>query len=254
MAGPISARPYEWAEVPWAQGRVLTRGAVNGLPVLTWGGADRGQLATTRQLRDLGLRPGGAEPVAVLVFGHRQPGRREVEHARLYRIAEAAPKRTATPAQRAAIDRALAARRTCRRCHQEQDYYLSTVSRMCGPCSDATGFWDHKTGEHDLHPGAEKDAPAVEPDEHTALAIPAQREAEPAAERQPAERQPTTSRSIEPGDPEADESLEQARHAVMRLRTAAAARALEDTHPTRRPGSAGQAGDLDTATGWGQSA
>jgi hypothetical protein len=142
----IRTRPYEWQQVPWTDGQVLTRGSVDGLPALTWGRADQAQLATARQLRELGLRPAGQQPVAVLVFGHRQPGRRPVEYTSLYRIADAEPKRVASPAQRDAIEKALAARRTCQRCGQEQDYYLSTVSRMCGPCSDATGFWDGRTG------------------------------------------------------------------------------------------------------------
>jgi hypothetical protein len=91
----------------------------------------------------------------VLVFGHRQPGRRPIEYSSLYRLADAAPKRSATPAQRKAIERALAARRTCQQCGAEQDYYLSTVSRMCGPCSDATGFWDdHHDTESEWGPGA----------------------------------------------------------------------------------------------------
>jgi hypothetical protein len=142
----IRARPYEWQQVPWTDGQMMTRGSVDGLPALTWGRADRAQLATARQLRELGLRPAGQQPVAVLVFGHRQSGRRPVEYTSLYRIADAEPKRVASPAQRDAIDKALAARRTCQRCDQEQDYYLSTVSRMCGPCSDATGFWDDRAG------------------------------------------------------------------------------------------------------------
>jgi hypothetical protein len=142
----IRTRPYEWQQVPWTDGQVLTRGSVDGLPALTWGRADRAQLATARQLRELGLRPAGQQPVAVLVFGHRQPGRRPIEYTSLYRIADAEPKRVASPAQRDAIEKALAARRTCQRCGHEQGYYLSTVSRMCGPCSDATGYWDDRAG------------------------------------------------------------------------------------------------------------
>ncbi|MQA13472.1 MAG: hypothetical protein GEV09_04650 [Pseudonocardiaceae bacterium] len=165
MSERIRTRPYVWQPVSWAEGRVLTRGSVDGLPALSWGRAGRGELATARQLRGLGLRPAGAEPVAVLVFGHRQPGRRPVEYTSLYRIADAAPKRTATAAQQAAIDKALTARRTCQDCGQEQDYYLSTVERRCGPCSDATGFWDDYDGraaEHDDHDdGAEHDDGAV---------------------------------------------------------------------------------------------
>jgi hypothetical protein len=91
---------YEWRDVPWAEGTVLTRGRVDGLPVLQWGWAPREVLATVRQLRERGLRPGGADPVALLLFGHRKPARR-IELACLYLIAEAKPKRTATAAQRA---------------------------------------------------------------------------------------------------------------------------------------------------------
>ncbi|MPZ67345.1 MAG: hypothetical protein GEU83_18195 [Pseudonocardiaceae bacterium] len=154
----ISRRPYVWQTVPWSDGQILTRGSVDGLPALTWGRADREALATARQLRELGLRPAGADPVAVLVFGHRREGRRPVEYASLYRIDEAAPKRTATPAQREAIERALGARRTCQRCGQQQDYYLSTRSRMCGPCSEATGVWDDQAAAVDDDWRAEHDA------------------------------------------------------------------------------------------------
>jgi len=103
--------------------------------------ATDGHMATRRQLRTMGLRPGGQGPVAVLLFAHRQPNRRRVEHAWLYLTATARPKRTATPAQRTAITRALAARRTCRRCAREQGYYLSTISQLCRGCEDSTDFW-----------------------------------------------------------------------------------------------------------------
>ncbi len=154
----IRSRPYVWQPVSWSDQRVMTRGSVDGLPALTWGRADRAELATARQLRELGLRAAGAAPVAVLVFGHRQPGRRPVEHTSLYRIADAAPKRTATPAQREAIDKALAARRTCRDCGEEQDYYLPTASRSCGPCSDATAYWDDHNEQAAEHDHANADA------------------------------------------------------------------------------------------------
>ncbi|MFD0492556.1 hypothetical protein ACFQ0O_41925 [Saccharopolyspora spinosporotrichia] len=65
-------------------------------------------MATRRQLREMSLRPGGADPVALLRFRHRQPYRRE-ELAELFRIELAKPKRTATlPARgdRAGTDRA----------------------------------------------------------------------------------------------------------------------------------------------------
>lgn len=151
MSERVRSRPYVWQPVPWTEGQVLTRGSVDGLPALTWGRADRSELATVRQLRDLGLRPAGAEPVAVLVFGHRAPDgpRPAIEYASLYRISEAAPKRTATEAQRAAIDKALTARRTCRDYGVEQDYYLPTSERRCWPCAEAAEARDHHDDAQD---------------------------------------------------------------------------------------------------------
>ena len=134
--------------VSWSDSGLVTRGTVEGLPALSWGWAARDKLATRRQLRALGLRPGGQEPVAVLMFQHAKPNRRRIEYARLYLIERAVPKREATPAQRAAIAKALTARRTCTQCGQVQDYYLSTISRMCGPCADRTDFWRHRAAEH----------------------------------------------------------------------------------------------------------
>lgn len=129
-------------------GVVMTRGTHDGYPVLTWGWADRRVLATVRQLRARGLRPGGQDAVAVLLFQHHRPARR-TDFARLYLIDRALPKRTATPAQREAIARALRVRRTCTGpCGQLQDHYLSTISRMCGACETATDFWPRYAAEH----------------------------------------------------------------------------------------------------------
>lgn len=101
--------PWVWVEsVPWATGTVLTRGTYDGLPLLTWGRAPRNTLATRRQLRARGLRPGGADPVAVLYVRHRASGRRNF--ANLYLIATAKPVRPMTPARRAALDKANRAR------------------------------------------------------------------------------------------------------------------------------------------------
>lgn len=97
--------PWVWMDsVPWAVGAVLTRGTVDGLPLLTWGRAPRGKLATRRQLRALGLRPGGADPVAVLFVRHRASGRRNF--ASLYLIESAKPVRPMTPARQSALDKA----------------------------------------------------------------------------------------------------------------------------------------------------
>ncbi|MET7966820.1 RRQRL motif-containing zinc-binding protein [Micromonospora sp. NPDC005305] len=89
-----------------------------------------GGLATRRQLRAAGLRPGGHDPVAQILW------RRGKRVAYLYRLDLAAPKRTATPAQREAIAKALRARRTCRHCGVVRPYY---IPRRTGSCLDCTG-------------------------------------------------------------------------------------------------------------------
>ncbi|MBV7674316.1 hypothetical protein STHAL_33255 [Streptomyces halstedii] len=77
------------------------------LPVYRWKQAGRAQLATRRQLREMGLRPGGAEPVARIEC---RGGKR---WAWLYRIDLAKPKFAMTLAKEAALDKAMAARQTC---------------------------------------------------------------------------------------------------------------------------------------------
>lgn len=143
----LRKRPCSWVRYPWCAESLLVRGTVDGLPALGWGSANPRVLATRRQLRAQGLRPGG-DPVAVLEFGHQRPNRRRLEHANLYLIAQALPKRIPTPAQEAAIGKALAARRTCRKCGQVQGHYLSTVSRLCVPCEEATDFWRDRATDH----------------------------------------------------------------------------------------------------------
>ncbi|MFK0016194.1 RRQRL motif-containing zinc-binding protein [Streptomyces sp. NPDC091027] len=77
------------------------------LPVFRWKQAGRKELATRRQLREMGLRPGGAEPVARIEC---RGGKR---WAWLYRIDLAKPKFPMTLAKEAALDKAMAARQTC---------------------------------------------------------------------------------------------------------------------------------------------
>ncbi|MEU3341845.1 RRQRL motif-containing zinc-binding protein [Streptomyces sp. NPDC006668] len=112
-----------------APGAVAVRAAVRGKGPIPAGG-----LATRRQLRALGLSPGGHEPVARLLC--RGPNR----WAWLYRIDLAVPKRTPTLAQEMALDRAMAARQTCpgpcgRRYHHCLP--LKTLG-MCLECYDGT--------------------------------------------------------------------------------------------------------------------
>ncbi|MGW4027676.1 RRQRL motif-containing zinc-binding protein [Streptomyces sp. NPDC005009] len=77
------------------------------LPVFRWKQAGRANLATRRQLREMGLRPGGQEPVARIEC---RGGKR---FAWLYRIDLAKPKLPMTLAKEAALDKAMAARQTC---------------------------------------------------------------------------------------------------------------------------------------------
>ncbi|MFF9818948.1 RRQRL motif-containing zinc-binding protein [Streptomyces sp. NPDC014006] len=68
------------------------------LPVFRWKQAGHANLATRRQLRDMGLRPGGQEPVARIEC---RGGRR---FAWLYRIDLSKPKLPMTLAKEAALD------------------------------------------------------------------------------------------------------------------------------------------------------
>jgi hypothetical protein len=99
-----------------------------GIPAYPFHWAPR-HLYTIRQLRAKGLRPGGQAPIAQILW------RRGLRVAYLYRADLALPKRRATPAQLAAIAKALRARRTCPACGTEKPY---CIPRSLGECSDCT--------------------------------------------------------------------------------------------------------------------
>ncbi len=101
-----------------------------GFPTFPYHSAPAG-LATRRQLRADGLRPAGQPIIAQILWRHRTATR----VAYLYRRDLAVPKRTATAAQLRAVQRALAARRTCPDCGQLRDYY---IPRRTGACLDCT--------------------------------------------------------------------------------------------------------------------
>ncbi|MFI9112749.1 RRQRL motif-containing zinc-binding protein [Streptomyces venezuelae] len=103
------------------------------LPVYRWRLAPEG-LATFRQLRALGLRPGGQPVVAQL---ERPRRRRGPLVAFLYRIDLALPVRPMTPARWAALAKANAARRICPQCGRDAGYRLPSSLGMCVPCVDA---------------------------------------------------------------------------------------------------------------------
>ena len=111
---------------------VMCRGLQDNLPVFGWGEAPS-FLMTRSQLREAGFRPNGQDPLALLVFRHHRPYRRE-EVAELFSVELAAPRRTPTPAQLQALQNAMRARRVCVVCTVEQDYCVPTSTRQCWAC------------------------------------------------------------------------------------------------------------------------
>ncbi|WP_285686736.1 RRQRL motif-containing zinc-binding protein [Actinoplanes sp. NBRC 103695] len=99
-----------------------------GLPTYPFKLAPDGY-ATRRQLQARSLRPGGQSVAAQLIW---RQGKRV---AFLYRIDLALPKRTATAAQLAALDKANRAKRVCPACHQPKPYQ---IPRRTGACLDCT--------------------------------------------------------------------------------------------------------------------
>ncbi|MFJ4328273.1 RRQRL motif-containing zinc-binding protein [Streptomyces tricolor] len=105
---------------------------MGALPVYPWRLAPDG-LATLRQLRAAGLRPGGQDVVAQIERPRRR-GRPPLV-AYLYRIDQARPVRPMTPAKRAALAKANAARRTCPACRRDAGYVIPAALGMCTPCA-----------------------------------------------------------------------------------------------------------------------
>ncbi|MFE7583105.1 RRQRL motif-containing zinc-binding protein [Streptomyces gardneri] len=101
------------------------------LPVYRWRLAPEG-LATRRQLRAMGLRPGGQDVAAEL---ERPRRRREPLVAYLYRIDLARPVRPMTPARWAALAAANAAQQVCPECGRDAGYRIPTSLGMCTPCA-----------------------------------------------------------------------------------------------------------------------
>ncbi|MEU6530487.1 RRQRL motif-containing zinc-binding protein [Streptomyces sp. NPDC046928] len=101
------------------------------LPVYRWRLAPVGY-ATRRQLRALGLRPGGQDVAAQL---ERPRRRRGPLVAYLYRVDRAKPVRPMTPARWAALARANAARRTCPACQRDAGYVIPPSLGMCSACA-----------------------------------------------------------------------------------------------------------------------
>ncbi|MCX5394205.1 RRQRL motif-containing zinc-binding protein [Streptomyces sp. NBC_00094] len=101
------------------------------IPVYRWRLAPEG-LATFRQLRARGLRPGGQPVVAQL---ERPRRRRGPLVAFLYRIDLARPVRPMTEARWAALAKANAARQVCPECGRDAGYRIPTSLGMCTSCA-----------------------------------------------------------------------------------------------------------------------
>jgi len=102
-----------------------------GLPVYPWRLAPEG-LATRRQLRAEGLRPGGQDVAAQL---ERRRRNRPPLVAYLYQLEHALPVRPMTPAKWAALAKANAARRICPECGTDAGYCIPTSLGMCTTCA-----------------------------------------------------------------------------------------------------------------------
>jgi hypothetical protein len=105
-------------------------GARYGVPTYPWRLAPDG-LATRRQLRARGLRPGG-QPVAAQIL---RPRRRGPLVAYLYRLDKALPVRPMTEAKRRALQCAMRARRTCPQCRRDAGYVIPASLGACVPCT-----------------------------------------------------------------------------------------------------------------------
>jgi hypothetical protein len=114
-----TVEPYGWCDTAWVEA---------GLPTFFWTRAPAG-LLTRRQLREIDMAPGGQPPVAAI---RRRPGGRLVAY--LYRLDRAAERRRPTPAQLAAVAKALAARRVCPTCNVDQGFCLPRSLGQCWPC------------------------------------------------------------------------------------------------------------------------
>ncbi|MFI0769799.1 RRQRL motif-containing zinc-binding protein [Streptomyces sp. NPDC021218] len=107
-------------------------GARWGIPTYPWRYAPDDGLATRRQLRARGLRPGGQPIAAQVMRVNRRTG--EVRVAYLYRVDRAKPVRPMTSRKWGALALAMLARRTCPRCQLDVGYCIPRSRGICGAC------------------------------------------------------------------------------------------------------------------------
>ncbi|GGX35104.1 RRQRL motif-containing zinc-binding protein [Streptomyces chartreusis] len=106
-------------------------GARYGVPTYPWRLAPDG-LATRRQLRAEGLRPGGQPIAAQVMRMNRRTGTERVAY--LYRIDRALPVRSMTSRKWGALALAMLARRTCPACRLDVGYCIPRSHGICGMC------------------------------------------------------------------------------------------------------------------------
>ncbi len=157
--------PWVLTTVAWSSDTEFTRGTWHGKPLLSHGIADRTVLATRRQLRAMGKRPGGQDPVAFLYFRCRKASK--LVFADLYLIDKAKPVRPMTPARWAAHRKMMAARRTCRECGDLGWAELPKEHRTCEACLYTAGL-DPDSYLHDFLIGT----PTLTATEHAELSTP----------------------------------------------------------------------------------
>jgi hypothetical protein len=112
----------------------LAKGSTDTWPIYRYGWAPP-HLKTRRQLRAMGLCPGGHRPVAEIRWQKPRPGRPiEQRVAYLYDSTLARPKRVPSPGQLAALAKCMAVRSTCPKCGQVKDYCISHALGCCNTC------------------------------------------------------------------------------------------------------------------------
>ncbi|MFE4059866.1 RRQRL motif-containing zinc-binding protein [Streptomyces sp. NPDC059096] len=104
-----------------------------GIPTFPFRLAPTG-LATRRQLRARGLRPGGQAVAAQILWNSRRC-RTGVRAAYLYRVDQARPVRPMTPGRWRAHEAMMRARRTCPACRTDAGYCIPTSLGMCVTCA-----------------------------------------------------------------------------------------------------------------------
>lgn len=104
-----------------------------GTPTFPWRMVPDGY-ATRRQLRAQGLRPGGQDVAAQILWNSRKS--RLPRAAYLYRIDAALPVRPMTERKTQALAKANRAKRICPECGRDAGHEIPRKFGACGQCTD----------------------------------------------------------------------------------------------------------------------